>query len=335
MKTVKRRRRRDGNAPQGDSDDNRESLAAETGNSDDDDVQIHWVVDDDESDRWPPQPSWRRRPAGAVLGPREPVDDFSGILNSAKVKFWLLPLVFFLVGWVAKDTLSTLSLSTNHVLSELDKDYRLHKEKIQAERDQWDLERKKWAEESEAREQVRLVERKLELERRRKEEKREKEEARQQKARMRWAKPQPDPQCLRYGTRVWTAKLENIPANYNPATACYETKALIHGRSLKPDFCETDTRTGTFGTWHIDFNEAACRTQWSSVSDKGCTSEGSGKRKYEAQLENLRSGDDWKAMCSSTPVEFHGLKFNEPHSCDDRGLWGYRGVWFIEDNICR
>ncbi|KAH6890875.1 hypothetical protein BKA70DRAFT_1120107 [Coprinopsis sp. MPI-PUGE-AT-0042] len=197
---------------------------------------------------------------------------------------------------------------------------------MQTERGQWDTERRKWAEETETREKVRL-------ERTEDDKKKEKAKEKRKNAGIKWSKLQPDPQCLRHGMRKWTAHLEHLPAEYDPILMCSETKALIHGRWELPHVCEGNS-TGPVGTWYIDFSEAACHTFWTPVRDKGCTSDGSGKRKYEAQLENLRAGDDWMIMCSSTPAEFRGLRFDGPHSCDDSGVWGYRGLWFVEDETC-
>ncbi|KAH6897777.1 hypothetical protein BKA70DRAFT_1315719 [Coprinopsis sp. MPI-PUGE-AT-0042] len=281
------------------------------------------------------RPNWGQ-PEGVVLGPKEDrAHNLSWIataLNSPGTIFCLLSLALLLHGWILQAGMSKLSQDCVH--SDWAKEYQRHLEQMQAERAQWEIERKGWVEEDRAREKVQQAERLLEVDRQRRKDKEERQEGERRRARVRWAKPQPDTHCLRFGTRKWTAKLEDLPADYNPVTMCQETKALIHGRWLLPNECEVDTRAGTFGTWYIDFNEAACRTRWSPISDKGCTSEGSGKRKFEGQLENVRSGDDWAAMCSSTPAEFQGLRFDGPHSCDDWGIWGYRGFWFIEDAAC-
>lgn len=258
---------------------------------------------------------------GVVPGPREPagnLQEASTSLYKLKVIFGLLTLIAFLLGWVARDALITLSSSGDRIRSEWGKDYKAHQERMQAERAQWDSERQ------------------LELEKRRKEQEQAKEEEEKKKEVMiKWAQPSPDPQCLRQGTRKWTSKLRNVPLGYDLTKACYETSALIHGRQQVPDFCEMDPRGGILGIWHITFNEAACHTRLGPIVDMGCTSKGSGK-KFVARMENLQTGDDWKAMCTSTPAEFNDWRFDKPHSCEDwrsMGL-GYRGFWFIEDVTC-
>lgn len=156
---------------------------------------------------------------------------------------------------------------------------------MQRERDGWEVERKKWEKVHEEREKILLDERRLELERKKREEERRKEKEDKEKAGIKWAEPQPDPHCLRYGTRKWTAKMDNVPAGQDPVSVCWETKAFIHGRWVLPDNCENKVWSrssgsgksltslqgawvGTVGTWYIDFDEAACHTFWTPPRDK-------------------------------------------------------------------
>ena len=107
---------------------------------------------------------------------------------------------------------------------------------------EWAIERKQWEEEHKAREKVRLGERQLELERKRRQAEKEIEDEKKAKAGVRFANPQPEPQCLRYGTRKWTAKLDNVPTGFDPILVCRETKAHVNGRWLLPDTCENKVR---------------------------------------------------------------------------------------------
>lgn len=247
---------------------------------------------------------------GVVPGPREPPGNLqeAGLpLYKLKIIFGVLSLVFFLLGWVVKDALVTMSSL---------EDRRIHsqwQERMKAEHVQWDSEHQS-----------------LQLEK-----KRNKEETVKQEQTLQWTPPQPDPQCLRYGTRKWTAKLENGPAGHNPITACYGTHALIHGRRELPNFCDSDA-SGTSGTWHITFNETACLTYWAWIENMGCLSDSSGKRKFEGRLGGFRLGDNWLSMCASTPAEVSGVKLDGPHWCEDWTLLGhgYKGIWFIEDRRC-
>ncbi|KAH6905592.1 hypothetical protein BKA70DRAFT_1225311 [Coprinopsis sp. MPI-PUGE-AT-0042] len=297
------------------------------------------------------------QPQGVVAGDSEPIrvitwkESFNtkipATLEKHKTAFWLTALTFFLLGLVVKDGTSSFfpdptdPAVRERIRSNWEKEYQHHQVQVDKMQDAT----VKWAEEIRAHDASRLAmqseragweaERKKWEKKKRRELEKEKEKEDKGKAGIKWAGPQPDPHCLRYGTRKWTAKLDNVPAGYDPIFVCRETKALIHGRWVLPDNCENKGAwAGTIGTWYIDFDEAACNTFWTPPRDKGCTAEGSGKRRIEAQLENLRPGDDWMAMCSSTPAEFHGLKFDGPHSCNDWGVWGYWGLWFIEDGDC-
>lgn len=41
-------------------------------------------------------------------------------------------------------------------------------------------------------------------------------------------------------------------------------------------------------------------------------------QRAEARLENIQSGDDWQAMCNTTPNIVHGFEFDHPTSCENR-----------------
>ncbi|EAU87106.1 hypothetical protein CC1G_05795 [Coprinopsis cinerea okayama7 len=206
------------------------------------------------------------------------------------------------------------------------------------ERATWEAERKEWREECAERERIRRAEREFELERQRREEgkRREEEEDAKRRSGVQWADVTPDKHCLRWGTRMWTSsRLENLPYGYDPIKACSTTKALIHGKWVLPDTCQSKAGWGgVVGTWYIDFDEAGCYSFWNEFKDKGCTAQGSGKRMIESRLENIRPGDDAMVMCSSTPARFNGLEFDGPHSCNYRGRHGYWGIWFIDDGSC-
>ncbi|KAJ2929918.1 hypothetical protein H1R20_g7164, partial [Candolleomyces eurysporus] len=103
------------------------------------------------------------------------------------------------------------------------------------------------------------------------------------------------------------------------------------------EHCLRDFGGGVHGTWIVDWDEGGCQSFFQDFSDKGCSAQGSGKRRIESELQNIRYGDDGMKMCSSTPTDFHDLHFEGPHSCvywDKYGHWGYWGLWFIEDGSC-
>ncbi|KAJ2927074.1 hypothetical protein H1R20_g10003, partial [Candolleomyces eurysporus] len=199
----------------------------------------------------------------------------------------------------------------------------------------WDRKRAQWQAEQRERERLQEERMKLELEKKRRELEKEKEEEEKKRAGLKWQDPQPDQLCLRYGTRRYTAKLENVPNGYSRMKACHETQAWINGRWATPSQCDDGGLWGgVHGTWIVDWEESPCRSYFQDFKDKGCTAEGSGKRRIESQIQNIRSGDDALKMCASTPADFHGLHFDAPHSCVYWGIYGVWGLWFIEDGSC-
>ncbi|KAJ7750502.1 hypothetical protein B0H14DRAFT_2982007, partial [Mycena olivaceomarginata] len=83
-----------------------------------------------------------------------------------------------------------------------------------------------------------------------------------------WADLQADQRCFRHGTRQYTARVSNVPREYDPVQACKETPIEINGlKFVTPDMCE----------------------------DRGCNG------RIESHLENLHPEDDWRLMCSRTP----------------------------------
>ncbi|KAJ2929913.1 hypothetical protein H1R20_g7169, partial [Candolleomyces eurysporus] len=208
-------------------------------------------------------------------------------------------------------------------------------EAMRKERGEWDKARAQWQTDQREHERLQEEQMKLELERQRRELEKEKEDEEKKKAGLKWQEPQPEQHCLRFGTRRYTAQLENLPEGYNRMKACHETQAWINGRWVNPMECnDGGLWGGVHGTWIVDWDEGGCRSFFQDFKDKGCSAQGSGKRRIESQLQNLRYGDDGMRMCSSTPADFHGLHFQGPHSCVYWGKYGYWGLWFIEDGSC-
>lgn len=77
------------------------------------------------------------------------------------------------------------------------------------------------------------------------------------------------------------------------------------------------------------------------------------RQKYEAQLMNLRHGDNWDLMCSTTPATIRGMHFDSPQVCEvtvsrwriptqpmfqraDGPVqkWGRMGIWDVPDGAC-
>jgi hypothetical protein len=118
-------------------------------------------------------------------------------------------------------------------------------EAMRQERVEWDKERAQWQAERRERERLQEEQMKLDLEKQRRELEKEKEDERKKKAGLRWQNPQPDEHCLWFGTRRYTAKLENLPEGYNRMKACQETQTWINGRWVNPTQCDDGVRAFT------------------------------------------------------------------------------------------
>ncbi|KIJ60253.1 hypothetical protein HYDPIDRAFT_117539 [Hydnomerulius pinastri MD-312] len=126
----------------------------------------------------------------------------------------------------------------------------------------------------------------------------------------------------------------NLPSNWtHRVEACKATPLVVHGVSYFPSTCEDKGPGVVIGRWEIDQNEPDCATYWREYTDKGCTSERSGKRRIEHYLENLPVGCDWREFCATTPISFHGMHFTGAQECFQRGLETY-GNWELNDPSC-
>ncbi|KAG2116128.1 hypothetical protein DEU56DRAFT_905211 [Suillus clintonianus] len=140
--------------------------------------------------------------------------------------------------------------------------------------------------------------------------------------------------CTSYGTREYTARLVNVPSNYNRRVeACMATKVQIHGTEYTPKWCEDHGPNNVIGHWEVDQHEPDCASYWSWYKDYGCISPGSGQRRIEHYLENLPSGGDWKEFCATTPVSFRGMHFMGAEFCFQKN-YGTYGNWVFDDESC-
>jgi hypothetical protein len=124
-----------------------------------------------------------------------------------------------------------------------DRDYSKHLAQVSTilqEREQWDKDRAQWQAERREYDLLQQERMKIELELKRRALEKEEEE----EARLKWQDPQPDQHCLRFGTRRYTAKLENVPQGYNRMKACHGTKAWINGRWVTPAQCDDRVSVG-------------------------------------------------------------------------------------------
>ena len=107
------------------------------------------------------------------------------------------------------------------------------------------------------------------------------------KIRLEWENLTSSNQCLRYGTREYSATL-SVPVGMDPVKECWQKTIDIHGRQILPSRCDTrvcffNLRYSTFkvevffnqvvqrtvtGHWIVDFKEPACVTWWRGYDDK-------------------------------------------------------------------
>ncbi|KAF8985348.1 hypothetical protein BDQ17DRAFT_1415386 [Cyathus striatus] len=227
----------------------------------------------------------------------------------------------------------------------------VQKRKIEEEerRKEWEqkVQERKTEEEERRKEWERKVqERKTEEEERHKEweqndQKRKSEEEERHKAAMFWAQLGVG-KCESYNSRRYWSTLQHIPENYtgDRITACMETAARVHGREVKPLWCDDLGELGVWGNWVVDFDEPGCRPRWNMYKDNGCTAPGSGLREIEHHLEHfsLSESYDWRDVCIRAPADFNGRHFDGPDHCEN---WGSNespnvfGYWRIEDESCR
>jgi len=129
--------------------------------------------------------------------------------------------------------------------------------------------------------------------------------------------------------------LSRVPLGFDSIAECRRKPALIHGKELLPTRCDDMAFCGrVVGHWEVDFDQGMCQPWWGRRNDKGCDPNHSGKRRWEAHLDNLHPGDNWKVMCETTPVDIGGISFIGAESCGDWGVNGIWGVWFVPDATC-
>jgi len=249
--------------------------------------------------------------------------------NRFLVYFALIAMIIFLHWRPGDDALNPPV--RNRIRREWDREIRDHEKvrmgwederrEINAMREQLLRDRETWAQECEAN--------------KREEERRRKEAEDRVRAGFAWDGLKANQRCLRHDTRQYTARISNVPRAYDPIQACAETAVEIRGLKLAtPHRCEDRGCNGVIGHWIVDSGEASCATHFDHFKDKGCTTQGSGLRRIESHLEDLRGGDDWRDMCSTTPADFLHLHFDGPHMCVDWGKYGIWGIWEIEDHEC-
>ncbi|KAH7906618.1 hypothetical protein BJ138DRAFT_1162228 [Hygrophoropsis aurantiaca] len=197
--------------------------------------------------------------------------------------------------------------------------------------------RLKWGEEDATRDQVREQwTHEVENHNRAERERRQREADERLRLGMFWTDVVGDHLCAAYATREYSARLTNVPEGYpHRVEACIHTPVVIHGVTYEnPARCVDEGLNGLFGYWLVSHNEPACSTFWERYRDKGCTAQGSGKRRIEQYLANLPEGADWQEFCATTPAAFRGQEYKSPDHCFRANPIGAYGLWDIDDAAC-
>ncbi|KLO19787.1 hypothetical protein SCHPADRAFT_934926 [Schizopora paradoxa] len=150
-----------------------------------------------------------------------------------------------------------------------------------------------------------------------------------------WGVPNAYKHCTAYNNRTYTARLYNIPKGYDLKKSCKYTPITIYDQTFEePAMCFTEGSWNSIhGLWHVE--DIRCRPHWGPPSDRGCTGLGSGSRRVESRLWGLRNGEDWFALCETTPITLYNEYIERPTYCESRGLFqGFWGIWDLEDEAC-
>ncbi|KAI5888130.1 uncharacterized protein SCHCODRAFT_02635786 [Schizophyllum commune H4-8] len=148
----------------------------------------------------------------------------------------------------------------------------------------------------------------------------------------------PESDCLGYGSRVYSAKLNIYPLDEAWHNICMHDapEVEVMGKVLeKPKWCDLRKNTrDVMGHWIVDFDEPECISSWGWMDDKGCTAEASGLRTYEATLYGHLDGGAWRDMCRRTAAIVHGTKFKGAMRCYHQEGQRVYGAWDLEDETC-
>ena len=112
--------------------------------------------------------------------------------------------------------------------AEEERERQREQEEAAERRRQWEAERRGWERERQKE--------KGEAEERRRQ--REAEEEARQRAQIHWLALESSQHCERYGTRKYWAKMGPLVGGYDPMKACWTSEIEIHGRKMKPTYCE-------------------------------------------------------------------------------------------------
>ncbi|KAJ7199542.1 hypothetical protein C8J57DRAFT_457833 [Mycena rebaudengoi] len=184
-------------------------------------------------------------------------------------------------------------------------------------------------------------------------ERRKEEEQERLRATFYWKDLRAEQRCLRYGARRYSARVANVPREYDPVQACKETAVEIHGwrypvrRGARTRAVAVFLDTGRSIIWSRPVNPILMTSMTKAARPQDLVEEfvfisllmiiailNMFHQHIESRLWNLQSEDDWRDMCSTTPANFRGLHLDSPEICENWGIRGVWGYWNIEDPAC-
>ncbi|KAG8695996.1 hypothetical protein FRC09_008798, partial [Ceratobasidium sp. 395] len=110
-----------------------------------------------------------------------------------------------------------------------------------------------------------------------------------------------DAGCVYYRHKKYTASLQyKLMDEQDPLEVCQGIGPVtINGVTFNsPLKCEAKGQTQLVGTWLVESNDC--------------------ERRKVSRLWNLSLGDNWKAICRTTPAEIDGKFYEHPAYCEDK-----------------
>jgi hypothetical protein len=169
-----------------------------------------------------------------------------------------------------------------------------------------------------------------------------------------WGVLTPAEDCRAYGTREYSAMLQNIPKDWTDMDACMNMPVKINGVSIRqPLRCEyVAVSPHIHGIWVVNWDQPDCKPWLYNVNDmvsiaslyptpltnanfKGCTNPGSGTRRLEAWVVGINDTptQNWRVMCASTPITWNHITYDTPTHCEARVSTVFTRVLCYHPNI--
>jgi len=144
--------------------------------------------------------------------------------------------------------------------------------------------------------------------------------------------------CRAYGKREYWGMLQNIPEGWSAIDACMNMPVEIKGVTIRrPYRCAFASGSPhILGYWMVDWDQPDCKPWYRDFNDVGCTGYKSGKRRIEAHIVGIndRKEQDWRLLCSSTPLVWNLTTYTSPTHCEERRRGRKVAIWDMPDEKC-